>query len=662
MANEEKKSKFGAALDGTLKSVYIDGELNVVRGNSTENNQDFESMLDIIGCERTEGEYDWHSDSFFPVYPAIYLTQSSLDASQLSMTRDYSDVFLQDGSDEAKKKAAAAKELINRTLNQRHLHYFQKYMRAQAIRRLNDNGVVWRCWWERKDEPVVTGFKNTPVEDTVDVHGQPMMDRSVQVPAMKNMMEPVVEHEPLFDRFNCDVIDPRNVFMSDEYTYSIQDKRFVYLRFEKTLDQLEDEEEQYGYINLDLLEKVEPPDETDTSKESFNKDAGGQKSTNNASGTTFDIIERYGKGWVVVTDRDPVTGMPLKAEPGYDEFGKKKDKAELQEICVAWAKSAGNYTLIRHHLTAYVDTRGNPYRPLVRGLCYIHPSKDGGMGDGPVAREAQVSINDTLNMSNDRVRLATFPVIKVNAYDAEESESVYEFRPGHRMELSDINNAAEFKISPDVSGAMTQMGVLTNLLHQGIGIYPPQMGDSPGTDITATATAASGAHANIRSAYQSLTAEHTMLTELYWLILQMTGKFAHPKTGEYLMGEKLYDFDPNADYFYRPVTSAIEPEASKFQTRKDTTTMFGYSAQVQNPNTPKVLNALLKIFYESFGDKYESIGAMYDETAPAMPPTQGGMIEQGGPLPVSNQTGVPMSPMEQSARMIASPGGPPRGQ
>lgn len=656
---ESKKSKFGDALDGTLKSIFIDGELNVVRGNSTENNNDFEAMLDIIGCERTEGEYDWHSDSFFPVYPAIYLTQSSLDASQLSMTRDYSDVFLQDGSPKAKKAAAAAKELINRTLNQRHLHYFQKYMRAQAIRRLSNNGVVWRCWWERKDEPVVTGFKSTPVEDSVDVYGQPMTDRSVQVPAMKNMMKPVVENEPLFDRFNCDVIDPRNVFMSDEYTYSIQDKQFVYLRFEKTLDQLKEEEDQHGYINLDLLEKVDPPAETDTSKESFNKDAGGQKSKNNASGVTFDIIERYGKGWVVVTKRDPVTGMPLKAEPGYDEFGKKKDKAELQEICVAWAKSADNYTLIRHQLTAYVDTRGNPYRPLVRGLCYVHPSKDGGMGDGPVAREAQVSINDTLNMSNDRVRLATFPVIKVNAYDAEESESVYEFRPGHRMELSDIRNAEEFHVSSDVSGAMAQMGVFTNLLHQGIGIYPPQMGDSPGGDITATATAASGAHANIRSAYQSLTAEHTMLTELYWLILQMTGKFAHPKTGEYLMGDKMYDFDPNADYFYKPVTSAIEPESSKFQRRKDLTTIFGYVAQVPNPGTPKLLNLLLRKFFESMGDEYEEFASqLLDPNAPMEPPTQGGIAGGVQPEPVSNQTGMPMSPMEQSARMVASPGGP----
>ncbi len=647
----EKKSKYGAALDGTLQSVYINDELKRVQDNSRKDIDDYESMLDIIACRRTEGEYDWHSDTFFPAYTAMYLTQSALDASQLAQTRDYSDVFLEDGSPDAKKKAVAAKELINRTLNQRHLHYFQKIMRAQEIRRISPKGVVIRCWWQRIDEPVVTGFKAKPVEDDFDVYGNPIVDKSIQVPRMKNVMEPIVENEPLIDRFNCDVVDPRNVWYSDEYTYSLQDKRFVYLRYEKSIDELKAEEGIYGYINLDLLEEVDPPQETDTSKESFNKEDSAQKATGKSTGGVYDIIERYGKGWVVVTERDQITGMPLKAEPGYDEFGKIKKGAELQEICVAWAKSADNYILIRHHLTAYVDTRGNPYRPLVRGICYVHPSTDGGMGDGPVANQLQVAINDVLNMSNDRVRLSTFPVLKVNAYDAEESESVYDFRPGHRMELSDVKNAEEFKISSDISGALNQMGVFVNNLQQGIGIFPPQMGDTPGGDITATATASAGAHANVRSAYQSLTAEHTMLTELYSMILQMTGKFAHPKTGEKLMGDKVFDFDPNADYYYKPVTSSIEPETSKIQKRKDITTLFGYIAQVPNSGTPRLLNMLLARFFESFGDEYEEIkNNLFNPNEPMQPPTAGGIAGGTQPEPMSNQSGLPMSAMEQMTR------------
>ena len=223
------------------------------------------------------------------------------------------------------------------------------------------------------------------------------------------------------------------------------------------------------------------------------------------------------------------------------------------------------------------------------------------------------------------------------------------------MELSDIKNAEEFRISPDISGALNQMGVFTNLLHQGIGIYPPQMGDTPGGDITATATASAGSHAGIRSGYQALTAEHTMLTELYWMILQMTGKFAHPKAGEKLMGDKMYDFDPNAEYFYKPVTTSIETESSKFQRRKDTTTIFGYVAQVPNPGTPRLLNKLLAMFFESMGDEYEDFKQdLLDPNAPMTPPTQGG-VAGGEGTPTSNQSGLPQTVLEQQARGIAGP-------
>ena len=79
--------------------------------------------------------------------------------------------------------------------------------------------------------------------------------------------------------------------------------------------------------------------------------------------------------------------------------------------------------------------------------------------------------------------------------------------------------------------------------------------------------------------------------------------------------------------------------------------MFGYAAQIPNPNTPKVLNALLKIFYETFGDKYESIGALLDEQAPVMPPTQGGGVAAPeAAMPPSNQNNLPMSAMEQAVR------------
>ncbi len=649
----ESKPKYPRELTQHLEQIYLTSELPVAQSNTADDNRVFEDALNLIDLDTSGGDYDWHSDLSLPEYLAMFLTQASLDAAQLSTTRDYSEVYLQDGSEEAKAKAAAAKECINRTLNQRHLYFFIKYLRAQGIRRLSPRGVTWRCWWERKDHPVVTGWKkNMVVDDTVDVNGMPMMDRSIQVPGMKEMMEPVVEDEPVVDRWNADVLDPRNVWMSPEYAYTIQDKKYVYVRYERTKDQLEAEQDDYGYFNLDLLGR--PPDKTDTAAET-EKDAKETVPVSVSPDVSFDIIERYGKCWVKVTERDEVTGEPLKAEPGYDEFGKKSDKAELQECIMAWAKSGSVSTLIRFQLTPYVDTTGVPFRPLVRGLCYIHPTKDGGFGDERSAIPLQAAINDNFNMSNDRVRLATFPVIKVNKYDAEDNDTLYDFRPGHRMEMTDVKNAEEFRIRDDINGSLAQGQMLSGSLRRSMAVYPSTQGETPAiASTTATAIADAGAHANTRASYQQLTAEHTMLTELYWMILQMTGKFAHPKTGKKLMGDKVYDFDPNADYIYKPITQAIEPESSKFQKRKDYATMFGYAAQVPNPNTPKVLNKLLQGFFETFGDEYEDMaGAFFDEAAPMQPPTGGGM-SPNPEAPVSNQNMLPMTGGEMSARAMAS--------
>jgi hypothetical protein len=96
-------------------------------------------------------------------------------------------------------------------------------MRADAIRRLHTN-AIYECWWEREDYEAVVGFRTVLVDDDVDVFGQPMADPETQIANKREVQEPVNEMKPKVDRFNCDVVDPRNVFTSDEYTYTLQDK------------------------------------------------------------------------------------------------------------------------------------------------------------------------------------------------------------------------------------------------------------------------------------------------------------------------------------------------------------------------------------------------------------------------------------------------------
>ena len=227
-----------------------------------------------------------------------------------------------------------------------------------------------------------------------------------------------------------------------------------------------------------------------------------------------------------------------------DENGKPVKGAELLEVIVTFAVSDNSKTLIRYQVTPYLDFAGVPYMPLIRGICYIHPTNDAGMGDGKHVKELQIALDDTFNISNDRVMLATLPTLKVKRYEAEDNPEIY-IEPGHKIPLEDPkNDLEELTISSDIGGAMSQMDMLIGKMQQVDAIQPPSMGQTGLASTSATAVAGADQGTDMRSNYKSLTFENTFLTELYWMILNMTWTFAHPDTGEKLMGDKVVDFHP----------------------------------------------------------------------------------------------------------------------
>src|SRR5574343_408014 len=86
---------------------------------STQDVSDFEAVLDLLECKRTEKNYDWLSDTFFPKYPAIVLTESSQWANQYFGSRDFVDVYLEGDGPDDKTKCLLVKRLLNKTLNRK---------------------------------------------------------------------------------------------------------------------------------------------------------------------------------------------------------------------------------------------------------------------------------------------------------------------------------------------------------------------------------------------------------------------------------------------------------------------------------------------------------------------------------------------------------------
>lgn len=645
----EAKHKYDERVETHISGIVVDNEYQTSKSNKNMENAEFESFVSLFESEGTDREYEWMSDISLPEFPSHMLTQSSIDVAQYFQTRDFTEVYLEDESDEALKNAAAAKECINRTLNQRHLYHYQKYVRSKLINHLQGN-VYIECRWEQKLKSTVVGHEQRVEELDVDEYGNSLIDLDYQTPARRIVEEPVMGDVPVVDRFNYDVYDPRNVFTDNKYVYSLQEKDYVIFRSERSLEELRADAEDAGYFNLDVLAEMKTDGNTETATETRDRDEGKAR-PDKTPNKPYDILRRYGKFWCTVTDRDE-DGEPSDVEPGLDVNGEPLEDSELLEVVITHALTGSSKVLIGFHLQPYMDTEGTPYRPIFRGLCYIHPTSDNGIGDGKYSREIQAAIDDTFNISNDRVMLATMPTLKTKKYSSEDNDTIY-FEPGHSMELENPEDVVEFKMDDNIVGALNQIGMLTSKMQQVTSIYPTTMGQTPEhASTTATAVAGAESRTDMRTNYKSMTFENTALTDMYWMIMQMTYQFAKPETGVKLMGDKVYDFNPQKDFYYKPVSASIESEQAKQVKVQRWTQVLGYIAQLGHPDAAKLTNYILSQIFKYMGDEYANFGDKLLD--PKIPIDQGGgggaeQVGAGGPA-TSNQYGMQQSATEQGAR------------
>ncbi|MFQ5493605.1 MAG: hypothetical protein ACE5DX_05620 [Candidatus Dojkabacteria bacterium] len=627
-------------IEKAIVHQVVDSEFKSAKANvrATDEMDDFESYIDMLDSVRSEKDVDWRSDISLPEFASQMLTQSAIDVNQMFATRDFVEVYLQDASDAAKKISAAAKECINRTLNQKHMHHYQKYTRAKLCNHLIGR-VYMRCWWEQEFHDVKVGQQ--------EIFEQGKNGEAIGT----GEFEDVTEQRMKFDRFNYDVIDPRNVFMDNEYVYTLQDKRWVIVRYERTIQQLEAEKNIMGYINLNKVRNslAKRPAETETSRETYNKEDSIVREDNPVN-KPMDILERHGKFWAIVEETDLETGAPTKARPGVGRDGSPTDKAKLIECIVSFAISDGMKQMIRFQPAPYLDGEGNPYRPLIRGLCYIHPSSDGGSGDGKYSRELQVAINDTFNLGQDRLMMATIPVMKAKRSALENTDTV-RFEPDHVMELDNPDDVVEMRVDGNITPAMNQITFLSGKMRAVTALDSGAQGLLPkNSSTTATAVATASDRTDIRTNYKSMSFEHTALVPLYTMIINMTKQFAKPETGIKLMGDKVENFDPTKNFFFKPVSGSIETEQSKSAKIGLWTNVLQSVMGIQHPDTVNLANSILEDIFTLMGKEQEFFAK--SKLNPQTPiQSQGGQQapQSQGP-PVSNQNGNTQSQQEQIVR------------
>jgi len=645
---EPLKGKYGDA-ENALASIVVDSEYETAKTNNKEDYATYEAILDMIEGIRSEKNYDWKSDINIPLVISHLLTDEAAWTSYFT-TRDFVEVYLE-GETGDKPKTMATKKLINKTLNMKDIYHFHKFIRTRIINWLYGNAAAI-CFWEQDIRTTEVPQPPAQIPYLAYENGQAVR-KTIEQPRPPRIVETIIT-----DRFNYEPLDPRNLFCSPEYCYSIQQKRYAIVRSEKTWEELNADKDRNGYINLDIVKARLSDEETETAKAGYNQ-LGNKPKAGKTPLKPFDVLDRYGQIPAIVEERDE-DGTTVKASPGYDSSGQVIDDAEMIEGIVSFALPRGTKVLIRFQPTPFIDALGRSYKPLLRSWCYIHPSKDSGLSDGKNLRELQVGINDTFNVSNDAVMMETMPTLVGKKSSMEDNPTIY-YEPEHLIELENPEtDLQQLKFRANIRGAWTQIDSLLTFASQTSAVFPGTMGGLSGeSGTTATEFSGTETQSNKRFNLKSLTFEYTWCVELYWLINQMTYRFARPETLLNLVGSlDLADaFDPNADYTYVPLSQSLESEHNKIRKAGVYDQMAGRLAglaKIFPKEIGQIIAAIVGKQMVLMGAEYQDIADLVTALSRAKPQVEGEGATQtsdaGTAIPPSNQAGIEMSGGEMDAR------------
>jgi hypothetical protein len=254
------------------------------------------------------------------------------------------------------------------------------------------------------------------------------------------------------------------------------------------------------------------------------------------------------------------------------------------------------------------------------------------------SRGLQKAINDTFNANNDNTLMGMLKIIK-QPEGFDEDEMPLRIEP---MAVWPANTEVVDFVSNTVP-ALNQLDMLTAKINE---TNARDSGVPVLNSAAATTVARAEKQVNVRSQYKNLVFEHTMMGNLYWMIIMMSSQFMLAETAVDMLGkETALDFNADLDYHYKPISEAIETDSTAGAKIDRLNTALGYVMNSQNAKTPAVANGILKRIFKLMGSEEEELTSdLFDEKSPMNPPP-GGAGGGAQPSPGSavqsavNQTG-----------------------
>lgn len=628
---------------------HISEELTVAIRNNEDINEDFKTYYNMIHSIRETKPNEWESDIALPEFISRLLTQVGNFVAQYFGSADYVETALDSDDPKDVAEAKASKKLLNVLLNDKQSYYYHKVVRLLMYVFTCGYGIIKGAYQQRivkefshynqQSEYITDPFTG----DILTEEGTPYLDPTIQRPAFQSIQTSIYTDKIVTDTPIFDVYPVQNVYISPEYTYSLNDKEYIVFETEKTLDDLKVEADEMGYFNLNLLEKKEP--EGQRGEKTYNKD-GKLEEQHRPIQKVFIVYERWGKYPVIEKDGEYF--------PGIDEDGSFNEDAENMECIIHYVKDRE-----KDEPTHIIGFRKSKHtrRPMARFLCYVDMVKDCGFGDGEINRELQRAVNDNYNLMNYRTKLAITPAFKGKKFAVDENIRV---SPEKVTLLENLTDLEEIKIQDNIQGGIIHQNLLSSRMDYCMATSPQTMGMSPERAETATMASIINSRANIRIGMKSMNLEFIGFTEFYDMLLTLCNDFMLPETLEELVGkEQATNYNPKRKDKFKPVSQALETEESKMFKVKSWQGVLGMVQAIPNPRTPMVLNYIIGQILELFGGSFKTFKKFMFEEDPqsvllyqlATGAKGGGSPPAMNPMaPPQNQQSIPQSQTEQITR------------
>ena len=295
----KRKKKTDSDISQPIQDILIsdlEDNLTVASSNMEVVNKHFQEYYNMLHCVREEKQNDWESDISLPEFTSRLLTQVGNFVGKYFQSRDYVETDEDSADPRVLSEAKAAKSLLNTILNDPNAHYFHKIVRLLMFTWPSGWGVIKGGYTQKVEKYVVSDkITSSPVlnetgEQLAEDGG--IYESPLQKPMMEEIREPIYDYRILEDKPTFDVYPNQNVYFSPEYVYSLNDKEYVIFEDESmSLDKLRSVAEYNGYFNLDLLEDLKEPIESQKGgKKTWNKDGDFQEIPN-APSPKYRVLE-----------------------------------------------------------------------------------------------------------------------------------------------------------------------------------------------------------------------------------------------------------------------------------------------------------------------------------------------------------------------------------